>query len=339
MASVRKALRPCLSSMEPINTVVNHNILITSAGQRVALVRGFQETLRRFFPESKVFTTDMNPKMAPAACVSDGCFEVLRVTDPDYIPQLLQICRENGIGMIVPTIDTELLVLAKNKPLFAAEGIVVSVSSADFISICRDKRHTGAFFESHGIRVPRMIDKAHPEFPLFAKPYDGSLSTNLHYIKSRDELTDEILNDPKLLFMEFIDKEVYKEYTVDMYYGRDFRVKCIVPRERIKIRAGEINKGLTEKVPLMQYLFDRLETIEGCVGCICTQVFLNPESGDVVGIEINPRFGGGYPQTYAAGGNFAEWLIREYFLGESVSYFDGWKDHLLMLRFDDAVYV
>ena len=316
-----------------------NNVLITSAGQRVALVCGFQETLRRFFPEAKVFTTDMNPRLAPAAYVSDGCFEVLRVTDPEYIPQLLKLCKDNGIGMIIPTIDTELLVLAKNKALFEENGIVVSVSSLDFISICRDKRNTGEFFEKHGIRVPRPIDKNNPTFPLFAKPYDGSLSTNLHYIRNAEELTTEILEDPKLLFMEYIDKELYKEYTIDMYYGCDHKVKCIVPRERIKIRAGEINKGLTEKEPLTKYIYDRLETIDGCIGCICIQVFLNPQSGDVVGIEINPRFGGGYPQTYAAGGNFAELLIREYFLGQSVDYFNNWKDHLLMLRYDDAVFV
>lgn len=318
---------------------MNHNVLITSAGQRVALVRGFQETLRRFYPEAKVYTTDMNPRLAPAAYISDGCFEVLRVTDPDYTPQIIKLCKENQIGMIIPTIDTELLVLAENRSLFDQNDIFVSVSSLDFISICRDKRNTGEFFEKHVIRVPRPIDKHHPTFPMFAKPYDGSLSTNLHYIKTPEDLTTEILEDSKLLFMEYIDKEVYKEYTVDMYYGKDHKVKCIVPRERIKIRAGEINKGLTEKEPLTQYLYDRLETIEGCIGCICIQVFLNPATCDVVGIEINPRFGGGYPQTYAAGGNFAELLIREYFLGEKVNYFDNWKNHLLMLRYDDAVFV
>lgn len=317
----------------------NHNILITSAGQRVALVRGFQETLKRFFPGGKVYTTDMNPKLAPAAYVSDGCFEVPRCTSEDYIESLLTICLGKGIGLIVPTIDTELAILSANKEIFAKQGITVSVSDYDFVMMCRDKRNTCEFFEKHRIRVPKPIDKYHPSFPMFAKPYDGSLSTNLHYIKNADELTEEILSDPKLLFMEYIDKEVYKEYTVDMYYGRDNKVKCIVPRERIKIRAGEINKGLTEKEPLTQYLYDRLETIEGCVGCICIQVFLNPSSGDVVGIEINPRFGGGYPQTYAAGGNYPEYLIREYFLGEEIAYFDGWKDHLLMLRYDDAVYV
>ena len=318
---------------------MNYNILITSAGQRVALVRGFQETVKRFFPGAKVYTTDMNPRLAPAAYVSDGCFEVPRCTSEDYIESLLTICLGNGIGLIVPTIDTELAILSANKEIFAKQGITVSVSDYDFVMMCRDKRNTGEFFEKHGIRVPKAIDKYHPIFPLFAKPYDGSLSTNLHYIKNAEELTEKILNDPKLLFMEYIDKNVYKEYTIDMYYGRDHKVKCIVPRERIKIRAGEINKGLTEKEPLTSYLYERLETIEGCIGCICIQVFMNPATGDVVGIEINPRFGGGYPQTYAAGGNYAEYLIREYFLGEEILYKDDWKDHLLMLRYDDAVYV
>lgn len=318
---------------------MKNNLLITSAGQRVALVRGFQETLKRFFPDGKVYTADMNPKWAPAAYVSDRCFEVPRCTSEDYIESLLTICLGNEIGLIVPTIDTELAILSANKEIFAEQGITVSVSDYEFVIMCWDKRNTGEFFEKHGIRVPKLIDKYHPTFPLFAKPYDGSMSSNLHYIKNADELTVEILNDPKLLFMEYIDKDVYKEYTIDMYYGSDHRVKCIVPRERIRIRAGEINKGVTEKEPLTKYLYDRLETIEGCIGCICMQVFLNKENNDVVGIEINPRFGGGYPQTYAAGGNYAEYLIREYFLGEEILYKDDWKDHLMMLRYDDAVYV
>jgi carbamoyl-phosphate synthase large subunit len=318
---------------------MKQNILITSAGQRVALVRGFQETLRRFFPEGMVYTTDMNPKLAPAAYVSDGCFEVPRCTSDEYIDALLTICLGNGIGLIVPTIDTELVILSANKEKFAKQGVTVSVPDYDFVMKCRDKRNTGQYFEEHGIRVPKPVDKFHPTFPLFAKPYDGSLSVNLHFIKNDKELIDEILEDPKLLFMEYIDNEVYKEYTIDMYYGRDNKVKCIVPRERIKVRAGEINKGMTEKEPLTQYLYDRLETIEGCIGCICAQVFLNKATNEVIGIEINPRFGGGYPLTYAAGGNYPEFLIREYFLGEEIQYKDDWKDHLLMLRYDDAVFV
>ena len=328
---------------------MNHNILITSAGKRVALTKYFKETLKCYFPEAKVFVTDMNPEMAPVSYVCDGAFKVPRVTASEYPAELLKICEENKVGMIIATIDTELLLLAGPKEEFLEKGIYVMVSDKPFITMCRDKRNTGAFFEERGVRVPTDVNvenvrkgvegKESLAYPIFAKPYDGSLSTNLHYIKSADELTQEILNDPKLLFMEYIDKKVYKEYTVDMYYGKDNKVKCIVPRERIEIRAGEINKGRTEKNEILTFLKEKLGYIEGCVGCICVQLFFHPETKDMVGIEINPRFGGGYPLSYNCGGNFPELLIREYFLGEEVDYFDNWKDGMLMLRYDDAIYV
>ena len=318
---------------------MNHNILITSAGKRVALTKYFKETLNRFFSEAKVFVTDMNPDMAPVSYVSDGAIQVPRVTTPEYPEILLKICEENEIGMIVATIDTELLLLSGLKDKFKEKGINVMVSDRTFVSLCRDKRNTGVFFEQHSVRVPKEIDKYNPTFPMFAKPYDGSLSTNIHYIKTTEELTAEILNDPKLMFMEYIDKKVYKEYTVDMYYGKDNKVKCIVPRERIEIRAGEINKGRTAKNEILTFLKEKLGYIKGCVGCICIQLFFHPETKDMVGIEINPRFGGGYPLTYKCGGNFPELLIREYFLGEDIEYFDDWKDGMLMLRYDDAIFV
>ncbi len=315
------------------------NILITSAGKRVALTRYFKETLRRFFPEAKVYTTDMRPDMAPAAYVSDGCFAVPRVTAPEYPDLLLSLCLEHGVGIVVPTIDTELMVLAAQKERFLAEGIHVIVGDEAFVGVCRDKRLTGDFFANHDIRVPQPIDKHHPTFPLFAKPYDGSLSTNLHFITKPEELTDDILHDEKLMFMEYIDRKVYREYTVDMYFDRDHEVKSIVPRERIEIRAGEINKGRTAKNAIVPYLKERLSRIEGCVGCICMQLFFHPDTHDIVGIEVNPRFGGGYPLTYMSGANYPELLIREYLLGESIAYDDSWTDGMLMLRYDDAVFV
>ena len=171
---------------------MNHNILITSAGKRVALTRFFKETLNRFFPEAKVFITDMNPEMAPVSYVCDGAFKVPRVTASEYPEVLLRICEENKVGMVIATIDTELQLLADLKESFRKKGIHIMVSNKEFISLCRDKRNTIKFFESHGVRVPKEVDKYNPSFPLFAKPYDGSLSTNLHYIKSSDELTKEI---------------------------------------------------------------------------------------------------------------------------------------------------
>ena len=99
------------------------NILITSAGQRVSLVRAFQRELKTLYPDGKVFTSDMAPQFSAACNVSDQYFQVKRVTDPDYIDELMGLCLLNNIKMIVPTIDTELLVLAQNKERFKQLGI------------------------------------------------------------------------------------------------------------------------------------------------------------------------------------------------------------------------
>ena len=67
------------------------NILITSAGQRVSLVRSFQTELKKYFKDGQVFTADLNPVLAPACHISDQSFTVPRVTSPEYIDQLLHL--------------------------------------------------------------------------------------------------------------------------------------------------------------------------------------------------------------------------------------------------------
>lgn len=315
------------------------NILITSAGKRVVLVRIFQQTMQELGLDAKVFTTDMRPEMAPAGIQSDGCVKVSRCTSDSYIDELLAICADKNIGVIIPTIDTELLVLASNVERFQAAGAQLAVSDLSFIKVCRDKRLTEAYLASLNIAVPRAVDKYHPVFPMFAKPYDGSLSANIHIIRNQDDLTKEILEDPKLLFMEYVDKSEYQEFTVDMYFGKDGKVKGIVPRKRIEIRAGEINKGITRKNYIVGFLKERMGVLEGVRGCICIQLFYRESDDDIKGIEINPRFGGGFPLSYHAKANFAEYVIREYLLGETVDYSEDWRDNTLMLRFDDEVIV
>lgn len=313
------------------------NIIITSAGKRVSLVKFFQSELKKNDASAKLYTTDMNPLMAPAGHVSDGCFKVPRVTSDNYIDTLLQICLDNDINIIIPTIDTELKILSHSKNLFSKKGITALVSDYDFINICRDKRKTATFFQKHNIPIPQQRDKLKPVFPMFAKPYDGSLSTDLHVILKPEDLTQDILDNPKLIFMDYVDKRIYKEFTVDMYYGKDNRVKSIVPRERVEIRAGEINKGITRKNCLVEFLKERLEYIPGVVGCICIQLFFNQSTNSILGIEINPRFGGGYPLSFHAGANYPEFIINEYMLSQPVEYNDSWTDNTIMLRYDAEI--
>ncbi|SHK63693.1 carbamoyl-phosphate synthase large subunit [Chryseobacterium polytrichastri] len=318
---------------------MNQNILITSAGQRVSLVKAFQKEIKKLNQNNKVYTVDLNPILAPACHISDGYRTVNRVTDPNYISELINLCKELSIRLIIPTIDTELLVLAENRELFLKEGIIPIVSGLEFVKACRDKRIINQFFIENNIDIPKNLDKNNLSFPLFIKPYDGSLSKDTFLIENESDLTDYHFQNPKLMFMEYINHAQYDEYTVDTYFDKNGNLKCIVPRKRIFVRAGEVNKGVTNKNEIVDYINQRLSHIEGAVGCLTMQFFFNQESKRIIGIEINPRFGGGYPLSYLAGANYPKYLIDEYILGNSIEYFNDWEDNLLMLRYDDEVLV
>jgi carbamoyl-phosphate synthase large subunit len=105
------------------------------------------------------------------------------------------------------------------------------------------------------------------------------------------------------------------------------------------VRGGEVNKGITVKNHVFDFLKEKLKHIEGAVGCLTMQLFYNSETQVIKALEINPRFGGGYPLSYLAGANYPENIIREYLLGESIEVFDNWENNLLMLRYDDEILV
>lgn len=315
---------------------MKNNILISSAGRRVELVEAFKESLKAYLPAARVYCTDLVPELSSACQVANGFFKVPRVTEPEYMDVLLSICKENKIGLLVPTIDTELLVLSKHRAKFEAEGIYIVISNDDLISCCRDKRITASLFDELQLSQPAILDKSNLTYPCFCKPYDGSCSNGAVALYSESDLTQELYNNPKNMFMELVPKS-YCEYTVDAYYSVDGDLKCLVPRKRLEVRGGEVSKGVTRKNFVYDYLYERVKHLKGARGCITFQVFVNEDIGSIKGLEINPRFGGGYPLSYASGANFPAWLIREYLLGEQVTFFDSWEADLVMLRYDAKV--
>lgn len=317
------------------------NILITSAGRRVSLVRSFQKELKTIFPKGKVYTTDSSPILSAACHIADKFIKAPRLDDPDYIDVLIDLCKTYDIRLVIPTIDTELQELAKNKLRFEKQDITIVISSAEFVSNCRDKRLIHKFFRDHNINVPKEYDKDNYRLPLFIKPSDGSRSVDTFLIRSKDDLTDYHFNNKKLMFLEYLDHEHYDEFTCDLYYCKNHLLKCAVPRKRIEVRDGEVYKALTSNNVLVPYIKKNLSYIEGAVGCLTAQFFLHKtDDMKIYGIEINPRFGGGYPLSYLSGANFTKWIIEEYLLDKKMDEkFDVWENDLLMIRYDDEILV
>jgi carbamoyl-phosphate synthase large subunit len=313
------------------------NVLILSAGRRVALVRAFQVELKKKFPSSKVYTAEANPEWSSACRVSDEFFTIPRVDNENYINSILELCIKKEIKIVIPTIDTELLVLSDSKELFLLNNIQIVISDFDLISKCRDKRQTNILFKDLKINIPSAIDKKNPSFPLFIKPYDGSLSKDLYLINCHEELNDSLLNNPKLMFMEYVNPKDFHEYTIDAYYDKNSNLSCLVPRRRIEVRGGEISKGKTEKLNFYNILKDKLGFIKGAKGCLTIQFFIGKVTEEIIGIEINPRFGGGFPLSYASGANYPKYIILEYLMNEPITFNDNWIENRVMLRFDSEV--
>ncbi len=317
-----------------------NNILITSAGRRVSLVRFFQKELKSVFAEAKVFTTDANPDYASACRISDGYFKMQRVTEPNYIDDLLQLAIKNDVKIIVPTIDTELLILSKNIEVFKSKGIEVVISDYEIMKIFRDKRLTHQFFEKYGINCAKEYSKENYQLPIYIKPYDGSRSVDNFIIKTQEQLTDYHFQNEKLMFLEYLDHKKHTEFTIDLYYDKNSDLKCFVPRQRIEVRDGEVNKAVTKDAFFIPEIWKKMQHIDGFRGCITFQVFVNLETQQIFGIEINPRFGGGYPLSYLAKANFPKWIIQEYMLeNQGVEVFNDWEKNLMMLRYDDEILI
>lgn len=316
------------------------NILISSAGRRVSLVRAFQKELKKLFPNGKVFAADANPVLSAACQIADGHFKVPYLSDPSYFEVLIRECQVRDIKLLVPTIDTELLMLAENRELLVENGITPVIASKEFVSKCRDKREIHKFFESHGVSVAKEFSKKDYQLPLFIKPIDGSRSVDTYLIKDESELTDYHFENEKLMFLEYLDHNEFNEFTCDLYYGRDHQLKCVVPRKRLEVRDGEVYKALTVHNKLVPYIQEKLASVDGAVGCLTAQFFLHHENDKIYAIEINPRFGGGYPLSYLSGANYPKWIIEEYFLEEEIKEsFDIWEKDLLMIRYDDEILV
>lgn len=317
---------------------MKNNTLVLSAGRRVSLVRAFKKATEDLIIDGDVFGADMQPNMSAACNVLSKSFVLPHVLKDEYIDELKSLCFKESIKLVVPTIDTELLKLAKHKQEFKELGVTLVVSDSELVVPCRDKRLTHDLFDEIGFQVPDIYSLNNITFPCFSKPISGSLSQNIRVLKSQDELDIWDVQKSEMMYMEIISNLEFDEYTVDVYYNQNSELICMVPRQRVEVRGGEISKGRTNKA-LIDLLKEPMSKLKTAFGCITLQVFKSKTTEKIYGIEINPRFGGGFPLSNAAGARYPEFLLREVFLDEKLSYTADWEDQLVMLRYDAEVLV
>lgn len=314
------------------------NVLISSAGRRVSLLRAFQRDAADVRPGTEIIACDSRPDLSSACEVAGHSFSVPPVTAPNYFDVLVEGCRRFDVHLVVPTIDPELAVLAARRQDLADLGITAVICDLPLINQTTDKGRSSEMFAALGLQTPRAMSKDELTYPLFVKPREGSSSVGVIAADSSDDIPPAYFENSDYLFQELIPKSDYEEFTVDIYYDRTGNLRCLVPRLRMETRGGEVSKGLTVRDRLYDYLLLQLAEMPGARGCVTLQVFADSSREKVLAIEVNPRFGGGYPLSYAAGARYPGWIIREYLGDEPIEFFDDWESDLLMLRYDDAVF-
>jgi carbamoyl-phosphate synthase large subunit len=326
---------------KPKSGVNDIRVLFTCIGRRVSLLNSFRAAGRDLKVNLLLLGTDTT-ELSSALQLCDKKFLVKPVTHRDYVSQLVDIVKANSVKLLVPTIDTDLLLLARHKPEFAAAGCCVLISKPAVVDICRDKRKTYRFLLKNGFDTPLTLTvrtalvKKTLNWPCFLKPWDGNASRGTAKVNNREELSFFAGRIPNPICQEFIDGT---EHTCDVYVDFNMKVRCVVPRKRIEVRTGEVSKGQIVKHPHIMAEAARLvETLGAGPGVITLQLFLTP--GDKVKfIEINPRFGGGVPLAIKAGANFPKWMLQELLGRKTRICFDGFKDNLVMLRYDGEVWL
>jgi carbamoyl-phosphate synthase large subunit len=306
----------------------------------VALMQGFANAMKELGVKGKLIATDITPA-SPAFQKADAGILVPPARRAEYLPSLKEVAQKHHIGLLVPLTDLDLRSLARHREDFAEFGCTVMIGSEDAVTLCRDKARTNELLGKAGLATINTLTmsefRSSPFYPCFVKPISGSAGIGTAIIRNEKQLLAHINTYGELMIVqEYVPGQ---EYTVDVYRSRDGKVRCVVPRQRLLVRSGEVEKGITIRDPeLMRtgaVLGSKLEGLWGVFCCQCRRSGNGPPRY----FEINPRFGGGSPLTIAAGANLPLYLLQEV-LGLPITAEMGrFTDRLLMLRYDEAVFI
>jgi carbamoyl-phosphate synthase large subunit len=318
------------------------NVLISSAGRRVALVSTFRRALADMGLRGRVMAADVS-SLSSAFHFADDSFLVPPCTHPEFIPTTLGICRKHAIDLVIPTIDPELPIYAEHRESFSSIGTTVAVSTPEVITITSDKVTTHQWLVERGFPTVKQFSSGEEDvrsngwpFPLLVKPRSGSASIGVAVVQDRLHL--EIATRAGDFVVQTIAPG--NEHTIDVLTDRTGRCVCAVPRRRLETRSGESSKGITVRSDQLISLAQRIcESLPGGYGPLTIQVFIDDSTGEINVVEINPRFGGGFPLSWEAGARYPQWMIEEILGLPSTATDSKWQSGLVMLRWDEGVFV
>lgn len=312
------------------------NILLTSVGRRAYMVKYFKDVLGE---DGKVFVSNSDDNTV-AFHYADHSVITPLIYDAEYIPFLLQYCKENHIDVLLSLFDIDLMVLAKHKAEFAAIGTKVIVSDPSVIEVCNDKWKTYLWLKENGFRAPKTyltlskvmqaLESGELQYPIVVKPRFGCGSIalaiaedemGLLYYYSRNTRAinrtylkyESAAEDEKIIYQECLDGQ---EYGVDLLNDLQGTPRNVIVKKKIAMRAGETDIAEIVDVPAIAAEARRLAAATGHIANMDTDWFL--VNGVPYVLEMNARFGGGYPFSHMGGCDLPRAIVQ-WCSGETVS--------------------
>ena len=307
----------------------------------MALLDAFRRAMGELGVSGRLLGTDVT-SAAPAFHRVDEGLIVPRVDDGGYVAALMDAVKAHDVGLMVPLTDLDLGLLSRHRDQFAQAGCTVMIGSEQAVTICQDKARTSAFLSELGLGSIRTCTlgefRTRLFYPCFVKPARGSAGIGASVVENEEQLgIHAAAFGEDLIVQEHVGGQ---EFTIDVYRSRTGDIHCVVPRQRLEVRSGEVQKGVTIKEESVMAAAETLaRALEGIWGVFCCQCRRAGAAGKPRFFEINPRFGGGAPLSMAAGANLPLYLLQEV-LGRPITGKVGeFTDGLLMLRYDDAVFL
>lgn len=320
--------------------VISMNILILSCGTRNKLIRYFKESGNGI---GRVIGTDCSAH-APALYETDAHYLVPRMTSPDYLDTILNICMKEKINALLPLQEDELFLIASHREKFTEAGITPIVSTKETIELCRDKYAFYQHMKQNNLPVlpscqnpdefQNRFEAGEMNFPVFIKPVRGCGSIGIQKVDNMELLT--VLckySSENMLIQQYAEGE---EYGVDLYVDmRSHEPVSIFTKKKLRMRAGETEKSVSVKEEALFSLVRKTAAALSLSGPIDMDVFRI--NGAYYISEINPRFGGGYPHAHACGMNFPKLIASNLAGRENPDSIGNYEAGIYMLKYTDLM--
>ncbi|MBR1383473.1 MAG: ATP-grasp domain-containing protein [Ruminococcus sp.] len=310
------------------------NIIITNIGRRGYLVDYFKAALGA---GGRVYSSDCDATASGLYGNCDGYFILPKPVDDEekYVSTLINVCLKNNINAVIPIIDPEIYILSGYQERFAEAGIRVVVSDRRVLDICYDKLKMNAFLEECGFPTAQTFstldefeaayDKGLIKTPVIIKPILGSGSVETYIVEDIEKA--RALFKPGMIIQELLKGCEYGADVFNSFEGEPLR--CVVKR-KISMRSGETDKSISVHEPGIEASLKKLSKELKHVGNLDCDIILC--DGRAYIIDMNPRFGGGYPATHAIGVDLA-YILCQLLKGEIIRpEFGKYEEGILVMK-------